>query len=85
MAMTKMMTFKNLNLSPMILQVIAELEFSEPTLIQQESIPIILKGKDLIGEAKTGSGKTAAFGFPIIQKLKPNTKKMVNGTEIEIK
>ena len=59
----------------MILKVIAELEFKEPTLIQQESIPLILKGKDLIGEAKTGSGKTAAFGFPIIQKLKPNTRK----------
>lgn len=56
-----------LGLSPRVLSGIAKLGFSQPTLIQQQSIPEILSGADVIGKAQTGSGKTLAFGIPIVE------------------
>ncbi len=50
------------------MQVISEIGFAEMTQVQSESIPILLAGRDLIGQSKTGSGKTAAFVIPILQK-----------------
>ena len=63
-----------LNLQPELVKAFQELGFSELTDIQSKTIPLILEGKDVIGQSQTGSGKTAAFGFPILQKLKRKLK-----------
>ena len=63
------MTFENLNLIEPILKALQEEGYSTPTPIQEKSIPILLQGKDLLGCAQTGTGKTAAFSIPILQKL----------------
>lgn len=52
-----------------------QLKWKHPTKIQKESIPIALKGKDIIGLAETGSGKTAAFALPILQALLENPQR----------
>lgn len=62
--------FASLQLLPHLLEVVSELGFQQLTPIQARSIPLLLQGKDLIGQAKTGSGKTAAFSLPILQKLR---------------
>ncbi len=62
-------TFESLGLSSTHLAVLGELGYSQPTPIQTASIPELLAGKDLIGQSMTGSGKTAAFALPILQKL----------------
>ncbi|WP_347356948.1 ATP-dependent RNA helicase DbpA [Bdellovibrio sp.] len=62
--------FSSLPLSSELLTVLQELGFAEMTPIQQESLPLLLAGKDIIGQAKTGSGKTAAFALPILNKIK---------------
>lgn len=64
------MTFESLNIIEPILRAVAEEGYSIPTPIQEQAIPIILNGTDLIGCAQTGTGKTAAFAIPIIQLLK---------------
>lgn len=63
------MTFENLDLIEPILKALKEEGYSTPTPIQEEAIPIILQGKDLLGCAQTGTGKTAAFSIPILQNL----------------
>ena len=63
------MTFENLKLIEPILRALQEEGYSIPTPIQEKSIPILLQGKDLLGCAQTGTGKTAAFSIPILQKL----------------
>lgn len=66
-----MNTFENLNLSEGLMKSINRLGYKEPTQIQRQTIPLILKGKDVIGESATGSGKTLAFGAGIIEKCNP--------------
>ena len=66
-----MTTFKDLGLSPDIQQALDELGFEEPTPIQEQAIPELLAGHDVIGQAQTGTGKTAAFGLPLLQYLDP--------------
>lgn len=63
------MSFATLGLSPQICQTLSDLGFKTPTDIQQQAIPKILGGKDVLASAQTGTGKTAAFGLPIIQQL----------------
>lgn len=63
------MTFEQLDLISPILKALQEEGYTSPTPIQEQSIPIVLKGKDLLGCAQTGTGKTAAFSIPILQKL----------------
>ncbi len=63
------MQFENLNLIPPILQAIKAKGYTTPTPIQMQAIPALLEGKDLIGCAQTGTGKTAAFAIPILQRL----------------
>jgi len=63
------MDFSSLNLAPAILQAVEELGFQEPTPIQAQAIPVALTGRDIIGSAQTGTGKTAAFALPILQHL----------------
>jgi ATP-dependent RNA helicase DeaD len=64
-----MKTFKDLGLNESLLRSIKRLGFTQPTKIQNDSIPLILEGKDVIGESETGSGKTLAFGCGIIDKV----------------
>lgn len=64
-----MSTFEQLGLSHPTLQAINKLGFEEPTPIQKQTIPLALKGIDVIGQAPTGTGKTAAFGLPMIEKV----------------
>lgn len=63
------MTFKELGLVPSILRTLKEQGYEKPTPIQQQAIPILLKGRDLLGCAQTGTGKTAAFAIPILQHM----------------
>jgi len=62
--------FSALGLSQALLSVVKELGFTALTPIQAQAIPALLAGRDLVGQSKTGSGKTAAFGLPLIEKLK---------------
>lgn len=67
------MSFKELGIAPYLLESIATQEYNKPTQVQEMAIPVILQGKDVLGLAPTGSGKTAAYALPIIQKLKGKT------------
>ena len=62
-------TFESLALSPSLVAVLQDLGYESPTAIQAAAIPALLEGRDVIGQSQTGSGKTAAFGLPILQKL----------------
>ncbi|WP_141326500.1 ATP-dependent RNA helicase DbpA [Myxococcus sp. AB025B] len=64
------MDFATLALSPPLLQVLGELGFQSATPIQAQSIPVLLEGKDLVGQARTGSGKTAAFALPLLRQVR---------------
>jgi len=63
------MPFKALNLSAPVLRGIQDAGYTDPTPIQLRAIPVVLSGRDLIGSAQTGTGKTAAFALPILSKL----------------
>ncbi|WP_010251299.1 DEAD/DEAH box helicase [Acetivibrio cellulolyticus] len=63
------MDFEKLNIITPILKAICEEGYTTPTLIQQQAIPVILEGRDLLGCAQTGTGKTAAFAIPLLQTL----------------
>jgi ATP-dependent RNA helicase DeaD len=69
---TAKIAFKDLGLAAGIQQAIDELGFEEPTPIQEQAIPELLGGHDVIGQAQTGTGKTAAFGLPLLQYLDPD-------------
>ena len=62
-------TFDELGIQPEILQAVKDMGFEEPTPIQKVSIPVALSGKDLIGQAQTGTSKTAAFGIPVLERI----------------
>lgn len=62
-------TFEILGLSEVLLKAVADMGFTSPTTVQSEAIPAVLSGSDLIVMSKTGSGKTGAFGLPIIEKI----------------
>lgn len=64
-----MTTFEALGLSGALLQALTELGYEEPTPVQEQTIPLLLAGHDVIAQAQTGTGKTAAFALPIVQKL----------------
>ena len=67
-----MQTFESLGLNQDLLKAVEELGFSEPTEIQSSAIPALLEGRDVLGQAQTGTGKTAAFGLPMISSIDPN-------------
>ena len=71
------MTFKEFNLKKEILKRLEEIGFEKPSPIQEKSIPVILEGKDVVAQAQTGTGKTAAFSLPILSKMKKNEKALV--------
>ena len=62
-------TFDDLNLAPSVLQAIKDAGYEQPSPIQAESIPAILSGRDVLGQAQTGTGKTAAFALPVLSNL----------------
>ncbi len=62
-----MTTFSDLGLSPVVVDALTKLGFEEPTPIQQEAIPALLTGRDVLGQAATGTGKTAAFSLPLLE------------------
>ena len=66
-----MTAFKELGLKPEIITALEELGYTEPTAVQEQAIPELLAGHDVIGQAQTGTGKTAAFGLPLLQYLDP--------------
>ncbi len=68
--------FKEMDLSPSVLKAVAEMGFEEPSPIQTKTIPAILRGEDLIGQAQTGTGKTAAFGIPMVERLDHRSKRV---------
>ncbi|MEA2230035.1 MAG: ATP-dependent helicase DeaD, partial [Solirubrobacteraceae bacterium] len=67
-------TFADLSLRPELLEALAGLGYEEPTPIQREAIPPLLEGRDLLGQAATGTGKTAAFALPVLQRLPPGDR-----------
>lgn len=68
--------FDELELNPNILRAIEEMGFEEMSPIQAKAIPMILDGKDIVGQAQTGTGKTAAFGIPLMQKIDPRDRSL---------
>lgn len=68
------MKIENVNLNENIQRALAEMGFEEGTQIQQEAIPLILEGRDIIGQSNTGTGKTAAFGIPVLEKIDKDIK-----------
>src|SRR5204862_7081935 len=64
-------SFADLGLSDPTLQALRDVGYEEPSPIQQQAIPALLEGRDVIGQAQTGTGKTAAFGLPILEYLEP--------------
>jgi ATP-independent RNA helicase DbpA len=64
-----MTSFSDLGLAPPLLQALEELNFTAPTPVQTEVIPMALAGQDVAGQAPTGSGKTAAYGLSVLQHI----------------
>src|SRR5690349_14413742 len=71
-----MTTFAELGLSEPILQALQEIGYESPSPIQEQAIPPLLEGRDLVGQAQTGTGKTAAFALPILERLDARSNKV---------
>ncbi len=71
------MTFKDFNLKEELLKRLEEIGFEKPSPIQEKAIPMVLEGKDIVAQAQTGTGKTAAFGLPILNMLKKGQKALI--------
>ncbi|MER2093643.1 MAG: DEAD/DEAH box helicase, partial [Saccharopolyspora rectivirgula] len=67
-----MPTFEELDLDPRICKALAEIGYETPSPIQERTIPLLLQGRDVLGLAQTGTGKTAAFALPILTRLDPD-------------
>ncbi len=70
------MKFEELVIRPEILRAVQDMGFEEATPIQAQAIPVVMTGVDMIGQAQTGTGKTAAFGIPLLQKVDPDNRKV---------
>ena len=71
------MQFSDFNLKKEILKRLEEIGFEKPSLVQEKAIPVILQGRDVVAQAQTGTGKTAAFGLPILSKMQKGEKALV--------
>ncbi|MGN7864024.1 DEAD/DEAH box helicase [Chryseobacterium sp. 22458] len=78
------MSFESLGLSPNIIRSVKKLGYLKPFPIQEQAVPVILQGKDLMGIAKTGSGKTACFVMPILEKLQNTEVKKGRNVQVLI-
>jgi ATP-dependent RNA helicase DeaD len=74
-AATVEVTFAQLGLTPVLVEALEALGYEEPTPIQRAALPVLLEGKDLLGVAATGTGKTAAFALPLLQRLSMEDRK----------
>ncbi|MFL5730749.1 MAG: DEAD/DEAH box helicase, partial [Cytophagaceae bacterium] len=72
------MTFEELNLHPDLLAGLSAMSFNKPTPIQEQAIPVILSGRDLIACAQTGTGKTGAYILPVLHKIVSAEKRHLN-------
>ena len=79
------MSFKTLNLSPKLLQTVTKLGYTTPTEIQEKTIPLLLKKKDILATSQTGTGKTASFVFPMLENLKESSEKRTGEERYKIK
>ena len=70
------MKFEELQLDDRIMRAVTDMGFEEASPIQAKAIPVQMEGLDIIGQAQTGTGKTAAFGIPLLQKIAPKNKKL---------
>lgn len=70
------LTYRDSGIDERIIRAVEELGFEHMTPIQEQAIPVFLSGKDVIGQAQTGTGKTAAFGIPILEKIDPENKNL---------
>ena len=70
------MCYENSGIDKRILRAVAEMGYENMTPIQKQAIPILMEGKDVIGQAQTGTGKTAAFGIPMLQRIDENDKSL---------
>ncbi len=77
------MTFKELNISEPILRALSDKKYEIPTPIQEQAIPVVFSGRDLLGIAQTGTGKTAAFAIPVIQLIRQLGVRKERGREIK--
>lgn len=68
--------FEELDLNPNILRAVEEMGFEEMSPIQAKAIPLMLEGKDIVGQAQTGTGKTAAFGIPLLMRINPKVRSL---------
>ena len=68
------LSFQELGISQERAELLANMGFSEPTNIQTQAIPQLLNGRDVVGQSQTGTGKTAAFSLPILERLDPSLK-----------
>jgi len=78
------MSFKSLGLIEPLLRAVEELGYTEPSPIQIQAIPAVLKGKDVLASAQTGTGKTASFVLPILHKLHDMPRAKSNHTKVLI-
>ncbi len=74
--MMETIRFEDLELDSRILRAVTEMGFEAATPIQAQAIPVQMEGRDIVGQAQTGTGKTAAFGIPLLQKVDPKEKKL---------
>ena len=68
-------TFESFGLRPEVLAALRALGYEEPTPIQRETIPVLISGRDVLGQAATGTGKTAAFALPILERVTPKDRR----------
>ena len=68
--------FEDMNISNEICRSVLDMGFEEATPIQSQAIPVILEGKDIIGQSQTGTGKTAAFGIPLLERINPEDRRL---------
>src|SRR5690554_1862282 len=71
-----MTTFYEMGLSAPIVKATDKMGFEEATPIQERTIPLLMDGRDVIGQAQTGTGKTAAFGIPLVEKIEKGSGKV---------
>ena len=70
------MRYEDTQIDERILRAVREMGYEEMTPIQEQAIPLFMTGQDMIGQAQTGTGKTAAFGIPILQKIDPDNRNL---------
>lgn len=72
----EIMRFEEMEIYPEIVRAVEDMGFEEATPIQAQAIPVMMSGVDMIGQAQTGTGKTAAFGIPLLQKVDPESRRL---------